>query len=1036
MATYKLGKLKINASEDGIAFRLGEGKIHRLGLGKKRREVDYIEDGSEYMDDEGYAEDGYAPEGYSGRFADRRSDRYDDYAQEDDYDQRYDDGYDNGYDQDGYEDGYDEDGYDDGYSDDGYYDEDGEYDDRYSDEDADGYADGDYGYASENPVIRYAEENDWLTYLLLVILPPLGIYLLWHRRKFDRTVRQVVSGVSAVWFIVALILIFSAIFSGSGDKSKSPELVLTSPTPTANIEAAATPSPAGDVDAESTDSGFGGEGIAPSPTADLLAIDATATPLPSTNGGIAANGSTGVADTVVMPATGVYYHLYASCANIEAGASLSNVTKEVAEARGKAACPLCYPNQKTYYATSGGKYYHTDPNCSDMENASTITKEAAEEQGKKECPVCIQGKVQSLAKGALRFATSSTTDKSGITVYATQGGKYFHNSPDCSGMENASSGSLLKAMLAGKTACPKCCASAGTMVYATKGGKWYHNASDCSGMENAYQITLGEALVMGKKRCGECMPSTVSGGSSSESGSGDESTIYVYGTKNGQYYHTNANCSGMSGASRYTLQSMLTAGRPACPTCCSGADTTVYATAKGTYYHSYATCSGMKNASTGTLAQALAQGKQKCQKCWSGSSDSDGSVSKLPSEENKSGTKVYATATSTYYHTKKSCNGMENASHITLETALKYGKKACPDCASIASRTVYSSKYGKYYHKATTCGSTDGLTKRTLEDALVKGQTACPECMGGKTEAQLKAEKEKENIKDMVASGQSSGKYKSGTSAIKVYATSTSDHFHTKSDCSGMENASYVTLETAMNYGKTPCSKCASSARETVYAVKGGKYYHTSKSCAGDNAAKGTRAEALAYGFDPCPNCVSKKQTIVSSDTYDSGTSGIKVYASLNGKYYHKDGDCAGSSASRITLETALNYGKKPCPSCASAAGKNVYSTASDKYYHSSKVCAGDGAVVGDFAKALALGKKECPVCIGGSESYEKSDVEYSAPADTKVYVDLDNDMLYYHKASKCSDAGMSGGTKQTLEFVLDLNYKACPFCNPPTEIE
>ena len=46
MATHNLGKLKIKTSEDGIAFRFGEGKIHRLSLGRKGRNADpdYNED--------------------------------------------------------------------------------------------------------------------------------------------------------------------------------------------------------------------------------------------------------------------------------------------------------------------------------------------------------------------------------------------------------------------------------------------------------------------------------------------------------------------------------------------------------------------------------------------------------------------------------------------------------------------------------------------------------------------------------------------------------------------------------------------------------------------------------------------------------------------------------------------------------------------------------------------------------------------------------------------------------------------------------
>ena len=214
--------------------------------------------------------------------------------------------------------------------------------------------------------------------------------------------------------------------------------------------------------------------------------------------------------------------------------------------------------------------------------------------------------------------------------------------------------------------------------------------------------------------------------------------------------------------------------------------------------------------------------------------------------------------------------------------------------------------------------------------------------------------------------------------------------------------------------------------------------YHSARRAwppAGSGAASGTRAEALAYGFEACPYCVSKTQEVTSSNTYTPGRSGIKVYASVTGKYYHTDANCAGSSASRITLETALNYGKKACSSCIGGASVKVYSSAEDKYYHSSKTCAGPGAVSGEFAKALALGKRECPVCIGGSEAYEESDIKYSAPADTKVYIDPGRDMLYYHAASKCNDAGLSGGVGGNLEFALEWGYKACPFCNPPTSV-
>ena len=182
---------------------------------------------------------------------------------------------------------------------------------------------------------------------------------------------------------------------------------------------------------------------------------------------------------------------------------------------------------------------------------------------------------------------------------------------------------------------------------------------------------------------------------------------------------------------------------------------------------------------------------------------------------------------------------------------------------------------------------------------------------------------------------------------------------------------------------------------------------------------------------------------------FRSGTSGIKVYATASGAYYHSRKTCSGmTSPSRITLETALNYGKKACPTCMSVASKKVYSSLSDSYYHLYRVHAGSGASAGTLARAKAMGKKLCPQCARGistgistrgSVSYGKakaSTVKYSASGTTKVYVDLEGkNYFYYHKSSRCSDMGMSGGTKITLQYAKDWGYKACPYCNPPTSV-
>ena len=1049
MATHKLGFLKINTSEDGLAFRFGEGKIHRFGLGKKSQPAVEGAYNSDAYDDDGFYDESYSTDdavvasGYTGRFSqpeDERSDYsaydgYDDYADDgyaEDYGDDYaDDGYgdyDDGYDDGGYGDGYADDYAGDGYADDGgYYGDDDGYADRYSDEDAGDY--GDYqDYGSENPVLRYIDENDWVTYALLFLLPPLGIYLLWRRRRFDQPIRIAVSAVSGLWFIILLILLISAILSGGGDATRNPPITMTTPTPTVEAEVETSPEATGSLldDVLSGDNGAAAmtnsDGITPVQTVDALAPDASATPLPGYSGtGITTGG------TVLMTATGAYYHNNSACPNLEDGAATSNVTQDVALQRGKTPCPICYPGQEIYYSTSNGKYYHVDQNCSNMRSASLITKEAAEQKGQTPCPVCILKQVKSVAKGALRFADSNTKDKSKINVYATDKGKYFHTDASCSGMKNAKSIGLLQALLAGKSACPSCASSAGTQVWFTEGGERYHNRSDCSGMRGAYQAMLAEALILGKARCTTCWGKSqvgFAGNGVAATGGSSGGTVYVYGTTNGDYYHTNSTCSGMKNASRVTLAQMLKLGRKACPTCAASAETTVYSTKNGEYYHSYKTCSGMKNASASTMAEAMAAGKGRCPNCWSGTGTSTGSTS----------TMVYATEGGTYYHTNATCSGMKNAQRVDLATAVKYKKTACPTCASAANRTVYSTDNGTYYHSKSNCSGMKNAKQRTLQDALILGQTSCPTCLGsvsgvgGVSGAAAVSNVKSHTIK-------ASTTYKAGSSGVKVYATSSGKYYHRYKAHAG-SGAVRVSLETAMNYGKTACKTCIKAANTTVYAVKGGRYYHASKKCAGSGAVSGKLDSALGKGLDACPVCVTKTAKVTNSHTFKSGASGVKVYASTSGKYFHTSKSCAGTGASKVTLETAMNYGKSACPSCASSAAKTVYATKSDKYYHSSRTHAGAKASSGYWAVALAMGKRACPVCIGGSEAYEESDIKYSAARDTRVYIDPGSTRFYYHKNSRCSDAGFSGGTGVTLDFVVSWGFHACPYCNPPTSVK
>ena len=1043
MAILRIGKLKFRFKDGGIDYRWGDGEKRRFALGKKAsnaedenqygaydeqeaQEYEYsgrfgsVNDGEDYdpaYDDEEYEEN---PEEYWYDDVSDEEGQYDDQG----YDDRYDD---RGYGEDGYDDGqYDDQGYNDGYDDQDY--DDGYYDDRYSDEDADdGYYDEyDEEYPEQNPVLAYVDDNPWVTYLLLFLLPPVGIALLWWRNRFEPRMKYILTGVSVLWMIL-LIFLMTMLFGGrKEDPNSHADPVLPSVSPT--VSATVTPKPT----------------VTPAATQQTSGVKPSATPI----GGVVTTQQP-TNTLVYASSTGRFYHESNTCEVIETGENVVQVTLANAQSRKLYACPGCY-DDAIYYATTRGKWYHLDPNCSDMTDPEVYSKAMAEEANKPACPVCVTKTQESLYDTSnVKFINTSTTDKSGIEVWCTSSGTWYHLTKDCRGMENATKGKLRDALLMGKTACPTCCAASGTPVYCTKNGTYYHATATCSKMENAQQVSLAEALVLGKKQCNVCQPSTsVPGGSNQGT-----AAYYVYARPDGTYYHVNSSCSGMKNAQKVSLSSMLDAGRPACPECCAGADMTVYAAQGGTYYHSYATCSNMTNAVQGTLSQALAMGYQRCTKCWgTATGGSTGEAGGNATTNNAASATadtvmVYATQGGKHYHTISNCTGMQDASRISLRLAITAGKTACSNCAAAALMQVYSTDGGTWYHSVSDCQRMTGAKQRTLADALMLGQTACPTCMKNGVGGIGAEDGAGEGSGDDASVSGTIGGYVVGTSGIKVYAEAEGKYFHTTGSCSGKTGMTQVALEVALNYGKSACPTCAASAASTVYATQNGRYYHVSQSCAGEGAVPGTLADALAYGFVRCPYCVTSSQsgqqdTLEATGGYTVGTSGVKVYATVDGAYYHASKSCAGSSAVQITLETALNYGKKGCSICCAAAETTVYGVAHGTTYHANKSCAGSGAVGGTLAHAMALGLTPCSNCIGSGNSgfvsggvLSGSGAAYTAPAGSTVYVDLYSDQFYYHINKSCSDFGMTNGTAQTLEFAKDLGYTRCPYCNPPSDM-
>lgn len=189
-----------------------------------------------------------------------------------------------------------------------------------------------------------------------------------------------------------------------------------------------------------------------------------------------------------------------------------------------------------------------------------------------------------------------------------------------------------------------------------------------------------------------------------------------------------------------------------------------------------------------------------------------------------------------------------------------------------------------------------------------------------------------------------------------VYFNVNGTYYHSVSDCSGMKNAGYYTLDEAIAQGKQRCEVCAAplpteaptdmaeataQAQPTVipteapdaqpgeavvYFTGNGTYYHSVSDCSGmKNASAHTLEEAAAQGKQRCGVCappeIQAQPTAISTEAPDAQPGGAVVYFTANGTYYHSVSDCSGmKNASEHTLEEAAAQGKQRCEVCAPPA--------------------------------------------------------------------------------------------------------------------
>ena len=960
MATKKIGKLTYKFSPDGLLFRWGdEGEVKRVNLGPLNKLMDrgnggdggYPDDG---YDDRGY-DDGYDTDPYDDRYDDRDS-RYDDR-----YDDRRDDRYDDSY---GYDDRrggrYNE--YDDGYDDEPYYEP---------------------GYEDDAPPSRLdviwdlLDRYPWIVYVLLVLLPPLGIYLLWRKGMFDFTIRTAISVVSGIWFVVLIIWLISGLTGGASDPTTQQNPTgINLASPTATIAVATTDEPLADPTTEpvADPSALPDASTEPSPTALVNTGDTPGITTEDTTGGY-----------VFSPTTGAYYHKTSTCSSIGT-AAVTQVALEVAQSRNQSQCPTCY-GSTTYYMNDGGKYYHSNSTCTNMTSAEACTKEVAVKAGKTPCPDCIRefyissaspyyhsksncsgitnasqttinsatgagktacptcvgtAKPAATAAPGKDYSKPSNKHDAGVTVYAKKGGSNYHRSSTCtgSGMTGGQKITLYNAIDLGYTACKHCLPDGNNTVYCDQSGSKYHSSNSCSAAKNVVKTSLGKALAVGADKCSKCWGSSTTQTPSNVTASGPK----VYITDDNDLYHTKKSCNGMKDPTKIALSQALAMGKDACKDCAGQANKTVYATSGSAVYHYSSSCSKLTGkVSKATLARALADELTACSTCVNNDSSNNNTNTENSTQDevkDKSGISVYITASGKNYHSSTSCTelGAEEYYKVSLGTADSKGKDPCKKCCATASHKVYSSATDKRYHFNKNCSLLPGTVKSaSLARALMDGLKACPACTSNDADDD-KASISATPAPDVVPLSES----KSGK---KVYVTQSGKNYHINKNCSKISTYEIkgVSLETAKNYSLSACSTCSDVAKTKVYGNDGSKYYHTAKTC------EGVKNE-------------------------NSGT-----------------------------LEAALLAGMKACPVCFSDDAKPT--------------------------KAPEATKKP-------DNTNNEDDVveENTANGSTKVWIDLSDNSEVYHRTSKCS--AIDDGVGVTLNYVLDMDFDPCPKCDPPTKAD
>ena len=467
---------------------------------------------------------------------------------------------------------------------------------------------------------------------------------------------------------------------------------------------------------------------------------------------------------------------------------------------------------------------------------------------------------------------------------------------------------VAEALKLGKSTCPSCIGAV-EVAFATDGGRYYHAAPDCSGMENAHFTTVPAAEAQGKSPCPNCigaaasneaaagMPATQDAPLSAEDdvsvaeavsvevisisvlpeeinvevpegGASEivevsrfvdlslETTVYTSGEA--PRYHADPGCSVLEDAHALTVLSALALGKSTCPDR-TGASVCVYTARGDSRYHFRLDCSGLEGARATALETALRAGLAPCAACVGADGD------------------VYATGGGVYCHTEPDCSGMRNAKVLSASRAGLLGKTPCPVCMAQKpelARTVlfncalglstdrgpaiggaddpifYYTANGRWFHLSPDCSGMRNAGAHALRELFSCGKKPCPACFPDEAAREL--------YRIPAPEGDKAAVLVSGSAGV-------SGCFHRDPTCFGMQFCYATTLADARDFRNLgPCPACLPAlAGETdpipCFADADGAYYHLRGDCPrlGGGAQETTRLQAQASGRMHCPDCAA-----------------------------------------------------------------------------------------------------------------------------------------------------------------------------------